>query len=325
MDDTTTDRAAMVDAAVDTLAGADTIGVVGHVGPDGDALGAMIGLTLAARAAGRTAVASFGEPFVVPDELSFLDTSTLVPPSEFPSDLDVAVAVDTSVEHRVGELAPLMGRAGTLLVVDHHLSDGSWGDVVLIDVRAAATTELVHELIVRLGWPITEEVATALYTGIVTDTGRFQYSSTSPRTHEIAADLLRRGVQPAPVGQRLFEEAPFGFYEVASRVLARAHLDVDHQFVWSVMTREDLESSGLEYHQTDALIDLVRIARDAQVACLLKVKEQGVIKGSLRSRGRVDVAQIARSFGGGGHHNASGFTSHEPIDVIIEQVVAQLP
>jgi phosphoesterase RecJ-like protein len=315
----------MVDAAVDALARADTIGVVGHVGPDGDALGSMIGLALAARAAGRSAVASFSEPFVVPDELAFLDTSVLVAPSEFPTDLDVAVAVDTSVESRVGELAVPMGGATTLLVIDHHVSDGSWGDIVLIDVQAAATTELVHELIVRLGWPITPEVATALYTGIVTDTGRFQYSSTSPRTHEIAADLLRNGVQPAPIGQRLYEEAPFGFYEVASRVLGRAHLDVDHQFVWSVMTQEDLEASGLEYHQTDALIDLVRIARDAQVACLLKVKEQGVIKGSLRSRGRVDVAQIARSFGGGGHHNASGFTSHEPIDVIIEQVVAQLP
>ncbi len=325
MDSTAPDRASVVDAAVDALAAANTIGVVGHVGPDGDALGSMIGLALAARASGRHAVASFAEPFVVPDELSFLDQSVLVPPAAFPPDLDIAVAVDTSVEHRVGELARPMASAGTLLVVDHHISDGPWGDVVLIDTSAAATTELIYDLINRLGWPITPDAAAALYVGIVTDTGRFQYSSTSPRTHQIAADLLARGVQPDLIGQRLYEEAPFGYYEVASRVLGRALLDADHEFVWSVMTQEDLEASGLGYHQTDALIDLVRLARDAQVACLLKVKEQGVIKGSLRSRGRIDVAAIARSFGGGGHHNASGFTSHEPIDVIIEQVVAQLP
>ena len=307
------------------LEAASTIGVVGHVGPDGDALGSMIGLALAAREAGKTAVASFDEPFVVPEELGFLDTSVLVAPSAFPRDLDVAVAVDTSVRHRVGSLAEAMEDARSLLVLDHHLSEGTWGDIVVVDPTASATTEIVYDAIVELGWPITPAVATALYVGIVTDTGRFQYSSTTPTTHRITAALLEYGVDQAAIGQRLFEEAPFGYYELASRVLGRAILDVDRSFVWSHMTMDDLAASGLDYHESDALIDLVRLARDAHVACLLKVKGPGVVKGSLRSRGAVDVAAIARSFGGGGHHNASGFTSDDSIEAIVEQVVAQLP
>jgi phosphoesterase RecJ-like protein len=306
------------------LQSADSIGVVGHVGPDGDALGSMIALARSARLAGKQALASFDEPFVVPEEMSFLDASVLVPPSDFPRNLDVAVVVDTSVRGRVGSLAGAMELADSLVVIDHHISDGSWGDVVAIDATAGATTELVHELLQLLGWPIDKEVATALYTGLVTDTGRFQYSSTSSRTHDIASDLLARGVETDVIGQKLFEEAPFGYYEVASRVLGRSILDEDHAFVWSILEPDDLESAGIASHETDGLIDLVRMARGTEVACLLKRKQAGVTKGSLRSRGSVDVAAIARSFGGGGHHNAAGFTSAEEPASIIEQIVAHL-
>lgn len=312
------------DQLVAVLQSAKSIGVVGHVGPDGDALGSMIGLARSATLAGKTAVASFDEPFVVPDEMSFLDTSVLVAPSVFPRDLDVAVAVDTSERSRVGSLAGAMEGAGTLAVVDHHISDGLWGDVLVIDRHAGATTELIHTLLIKLGWPIDEAVATALYTGLVTDTGRFQYSSTSSHTHDIASDLLARGVKTDIIGQKLFEEAPFGYYEVVSRVLGRAVLDEDHAFVWSILLSEDLADAGVAYHEIEGLIDLVRMARGTEVACLLKQVESGVVRGSLRSRGSVDVAAIAASFGGGGHHNAAGFTSREGPAEVIEQIVAHL-
>lgn len=317
------DRA--LDDVASALSGAERIGVVGHVGPDGDALGSMVALALAARGSGIDAVASFDEPFVVPVELSFLDVSVLVPPSEFPGDLDVGVVVDTSVPDRVGSLAPKLEAAGRLVVIDHHLSDGAWGDVVAIDATAGATAELVHDLIDRIGWPMTADIATALYAGIVTDTGRFQYSSTSPRTHRIAARLLEAGVTPDTIGQKLFEEAPFGYYAVAARVLERAVLDQEHRLVWSVMTLEDLRVGGVHHHQTDGLIDLVRMATGTEVACLLKERTPGVYKGSLRSRGLVDVAAIAASFGGGGHHNAAGFTSTESVDAIVRRIVDLLP
>jgi phosphoesterase RecJ-like protein len=319
------ERVGSVADIASVLRGAESIGVVGHVGPDGDALGSMVALSLAAVAAGIPAVASFDDPFVVPEEMAFLDTSTLVPPSEFPEALDIAVVVDTSVPARVGSLAPKLDAADQLVIIDHHISEGQWGDRILIDRTAAAAAELVFEVIVELGWDITPEVATALYTGIVTDTGRFQYSSTSPRTHEIAAHLLERGVQPDVIGQKLFEEEAFGYYSVASRVLDRATLDAEHQFVWSIVTNEDLKDAGIAGHETDGLIDLVRMARGTEVACLLKVKDKGVVKGSLRSRGVIDVARIAGAYGGGGHHNAAGFTTTNDPGAVIEEITAMLP
>ncbi|MGI9642237.1 MAG: DHH family phosphoesterase [Acidimicrobiia bacterium] len=320
----TPERRGTVDAVAEALDAAQSIGVVGHVGPDGDALGSMIALSLAARSAGKDAVASFAEPFVVPDEMSFLDTSTLVRPADFPTDLDAAVAVDTSVPERVGSLAGAMGKAKELIVIDHHLSDGSWGDTLLIDRTSAATTELVYEVIKALGWEISAAVADALYTGIVTDTGRFQYSNTSPRTHEITADLLDHGVATDVIGQKLFEETPFGYFEVVSRVLGRATLVEDKEFVWSYVTDTEVEEAGLRFHDIDGLIDLVRLPREAHVACLLKVKKQGIVKGSLRSRGQVDVAALAGAFGGGGHHNAAGFTASGSVDDVVERLVSQL-
>lgn len=309
-----------VEAVASALADARSIGVVGHIGPDGDALGSMIALALAARNAGKEAVASFDDPFVVPTEMSYLDTSVLVPPGRFPTDLDVAVAVDTSVRSRVGALAGAMDKAERLVVIDHHISDGTWGDVLLIDRTAAATTELVYDVLVALDWNITQPVATALYTGLVTDTGRFQYSSTSPRSHAIAGRLLEAGVQPDAIGQKLFEEAAFGYYSVAANVLARAELESDKALVWSVVTLKDLEDGGVHRHEVDGLIDLVRLARGTQIALLLKQAKPDVYRGSLRSRGAVDVARIASHFGGGGHHNASGFTATGTPESIVAEI-----
>ena len=226
---------------------------------------------------------------------------------------------------RVGSLVEKLNAANRLVVIDHHISDAAWGDHVLIDRSAAAAAELVYEVIVALGWEITPEVATALYTGIVTDTGRFQYSSTSPRTHQIAAHLLEHGVRPDVIGQKLFEEAAFGYYSVASRVLERATLDDVHKFVWSLVSSEDLGRAGISWHETDGLIDLVRMARGTEVACLLKVKPNGVVKGSMRSRGIVDVARISAAFGGGGHHNAAGFTTTKEPETVISEITALLP
>ncbi len=310
--------------AIEEIGRAQRIGIVGHVRPDGDALGSMVALALAARNAGKDAVASFGEPFVLGDEFRFLDQTVLVPPSEFPDDLDLAIICDTGVLDRVGSVGPAIQGASRVLVIDHHVTPGTIGDVRVVDPDAAATTQLVFELLQRLGWEISRPIAEALYTGLVTDTGRFQYSSTSPAVHRIAAELLSAGVEPAPIGQQLYEEAPFGYFKVVSRVLGRARLVEEAGLVWTTLQRDDLREAGIPWEAADALIDLVRLAREAGVACLLKETKPGVLKGSLRSRGEVDVAEIAASFGGGGHRNAAGFTSELGVEDTIEQIVGLL-
>lgn len=310
--------------ALDEIGRAQRIGVVGHVRPDGDALGSMIALALAARGAGKDAVASFGEPFVLGDEFRFLDQSVLVPPSEFPEDLDLAIVCDTGVLDRVGSVGSAIVGADRVLVIDHHVTPGTIGDVRVVDPDAAATTQLVFELLKRLEWEVSRPIAEALYAGLVTDTGRFQYSSTSPSVHRMAADLLVAGVEPAPIGQQLYEEVPFGYFTVVARVLGRARLEEEAGLVWTTLLREDLREAGIPWEAADALIDLVRLPREAGVACLLKETKPGVLKGSLRSRGVVDVAEIASVFGGGGHRNAAGFTTEMGVEETIDRIVGLL-
>lgn len=314
-----------LDGAAAALLGAQRIVTVGHIGPDGDALGSALGLAMAARAAGKDAVATFGEPFVVPDQLRFLDLDTLTRPGDISGEIDLLVACDTAVPSRLGSAGALAERAGRVLVIDHHLSNGGFGDVLLVDATAAATAQMVFQLIEHLGWPIDEAIATALYTGVVTDTGRFQYSSTSPETHRVASRLLESGVAPEVVGRHVYEEAKFGYLLVAGSVLGRAELDPDRQLVWSVMTTADLAAAGVSYQDTDGLIDILRVAEESDVACLLKQVDDGVWKGSLRSRGRVDVAAIAAGFGGGGHHNAAGFTHRGTPEEAIARVRDAMP
>jgi phosphoesterase RecJ-like protein len=311
-----TTRAAVVAA----LADAHRIGVLGHIGPDGDALGSVIALARAARAAGKDAHASFGEPFVVPKQFSFLDVDVLTPPAQLPTDLDVVVACDTAAPERLGSALPAAQRAGSLVIIDHHLSNGGFGDIVLIDSEAASTAQLVYQVIVDLGWPLDVDTATALYVGLVTDTGRFQYSLTNQDVHRIAGELLARGVRPEVVGRHVYEEAPFGYLRVAGAVLSRAQLDETHRLVWSELRAADLALAEVAYQDTDGLIDLIRLAEEAEVACLLKELEPGVIKGSLRSRGEIDVAAVAAGFGGGGHHNAAGFTFHGTVEEAVARI-----
>jgi len=317
------DRRHTLEEAAAVIESAGSFVAVGHIRPDGDALGASLALALAGRAAGKDTYISFGEPFDMPHQFRFLDMAPYRPVDEVPRPLDLLIACDTAEKSRLGSAARLCDGTGKVLVVDHHMSNGGFGDVRYVDSTAAATAEMAYRLIGQLGWPITPDVANALYVGLVTDTGRFQYSVTSPAVHRIAAELLEAGVKPEIVGRHLYEESPFGYLGLAAVVLGRAHLETEKSFVWSVLLEEDIAKSGIGMEDADGLIDLIRIAQEAGVACLLRFQD-GVTKGSLRSRGEVDVAAIAAVFGGGGHHNASGFTFEGEPEGAVEMILVQL-
>ena len=313
-------------AAARAIGRARRIVAIGHVHPDGDALGSALAVAIAAREAGKKAWVTFGEPFSLPDQFRYLDLDAVVPPGDVPTDIDVVVACDVANPERLGTALAVAERAGTLIVIDHHVSSGGFGDLVVVDSSAAATAQLVYNLIVdHLKWPVSEATATALYTGLVTDTGRFQYSATTPEVHRVAGALLAAGVDPDDVGRHIYGESPFGYLRVAGAVLSRSQLEPDSRLVWSVLYQSDLEEAGIGYDDTDGLIDLVRLAAESEVACLLKEAEPGVFKASLRSRGVVDVNAIAAGFGGGGHHNAAGFTMEGSPGDVISRIKELLP
>lgn len=320
----TTARDVALAEAARVLSAADSIAISCHVGPDGDALGSMMGLAIAARDSGRQVVTSFGSPFVVPHNLAFLPTVNLVPPDEFPDAPEVMVVMDAGSADRLAELGHNANKAGTLIVIDHHFTNEGFGDVTIVDGDVPATGVLVAELLELLGWPITPDIATCLHTAIVTDTGRFQYSATKPSTFKLAAGLVAAGADTDYIGQQVYEQAPFGYLRAAGAAMSRAQLDSDAGVVSTVITAGDLDEAGIDWGDIDNLIDTIRLPVEADVAILAKAHEDGRVKLSLRSRGGTDVGSIAAGLGGGGHRLAAGATLEmapaDAIALVVEKV-----
>jgi phosphoesterase RecJ-like protein len=307
------------------LVAADEVVLTCHVGPDGDALGSMLAVAVAASTAGKKVFPSFGPPFVLPPSYRFLPVDLLVAPDEVPSEPELMLSFDAAGLDRLSAMAGPATRAGCLIVLDHHATgSGGFGHLNLIDVEAAATAEIAHALLTAARWRIDQRVAQCLLTGLVTDTGRFQYSNTRPQTLRLAAELVAAGAQPDLIGRHIYEETPFGYLAVAARVLGRARLEAAVGLVWSALYQSDLSELGIGMADTDPLIDLVRLPLEARVAMLLKEQEDGGFKASLRSRGEVDVGHLAAHHDGGGHHNAAGFSHPGPVPVIVEAVIGQL-
>jgi phosphoesterase RecJ-like protein len=317
-------------AALTALRGASEVALLCHVGPDGDALGSMIGLGAALRANGTDVVASFGtatgEPFEVPTTYSFLPAlDLLVEPEDFPVAPDLLVTFDTGSLDRLGSLADRVGAAKTSLVIDHHATNTRFGTVNLVDTDAAATAVVVAEIIDRLGLPITADVAAPLYTGLVTDTGSFKYAATTPAVHELAARLLATGIRHDLISREIWDTASLAYVRLLGDVCSRTQLDADAVgglgLVWTTIRPEDLDRHGLALADVEGVIDVVRTAQEAEVAAVLKGDpESGAVRVSLRSKGAVDLGAACVPLGGGGHRYAAGFTSYDGFEVTLDRL-----
>ena len=312
--------AAGLERAAAVIGSAGSLVATGHVNPDGDALGSALALTLAARRAGLEAQAAFGGGFVLPGFYGFLDLSPLTEPGEVMDSPDALVVFDVADLERIGEMSQVAERAATVVVIDHHLGEAEFGEVRVVDPSAAAAAELCRRLLEALGWEITPPIADALLLGVITDTGRFQYSNTTAATLAGAAGLVELGARPEVICQAVYQSAPFSFLGLAGEVLSRAVLEEEFSLVWSFYTQDDLRRRGLAVEEADGLIDDIRAAREAEVALLVKERPDGKWGASLRSRGRVDVAAIARGMGGGGHARAAGFHCQGGMEEVVSYV-----
>jgi bifunctional oligoribonuclease and PAP phosphatase NrnA len=305
--------------AVKILDGAARVCLACHVRPDADALGSMLSLAGALRSrtiGGKpvSVLASFGDaPFEVPGILRFLPGLDLLsPPGSFPVRPDVMVTLDAASIDRLGSLASSAAAAAELIVIDHHASNAGFGTVNLVDPAAAATAELGYELVSRLGIPLTRDIALGLYAGLVTDTGSFKYSATTPRVHEMAARLLETGIDPGAVSRQLYDTAPFSYLHMLSAALSRAVLEpaavAGRGLVWTTVTKADRARAGLPIDAAESVIDVVRKTAEAEVAVVLKEADDGTWQVSARSKSLIDVGAACTALGGGGHARAAGFS-----------------
>jgi phosphoesterase RecJ-like protein len=320
--------------AVRVLSDAPDATLVCHVAPDGDALGSMLALARALRSRGVAVTCTWGdERWAVPPSYRWLpDIDTVVPPAEVGPAPALLVVLDTGSRDRLGVLAPLADSCGDLVVIDHHAhgaSEGATlGGIRLVDAGAAATAAVVEALLTRLDIALDPVTATLLYTGLVTDTGSFQHSVTTPGVHALAGRLLAAGVRPDAVAQRLWGSRPFGFQQVLAAALGRVRLEPDaaagRGLVWTFTTTEDLAGAAVDLDEVESVIDIVRSAREADVAAVLKQDADGSYRVSTRSRGATDVGAACTSLGGGGHRLAAGFTSRDDVESTAKRLRAAL-
>jgi len=309
-------EAAEWDAAVAALADADEIAIACHVNPDGDAVGSLLAASLGLNQLGKKTYTTWGDkasdPLVTMAFLNGIDD--VVAPSELPP-TETFLALDCGAGDRLGDVEPIARKARTLINVDHHPGNDAFGTINVVVPTASSTAELVAGLLDDLGVVVDRDIATCLYTGIVTDTGRFSYSNSSPATLRLAADLLSHGVSAPDIAREVFESAPFGYLKLMGRVLERAELIAEARFVYSWVTLDDLDDTGVSMEETDRLVDAIRSTRSVDVAALFKEQDDGKWRVSLRSKGPA-IADLARARGGGGHDLAAGFTADDRVEAV---------
>jgi phosphoesterase RecJ-like protein len=317
---TTSDLLAIVDA----LRANDRFVVVSHENADGDALGSLLATTLALRQLGKDAVMYLSGDTPVPREYSFMHFDGLL--RDVPADIEerVLVAVDCAQAERIGPDPEPVLRAKLTLDIDHHHDNSRFGDVNLIVSNASSTGEVMRDVFRELGVELTPEIAEPLYIALVTDTGRFQYTNTTPKSLRLAAELVEAGADVHAVFQQVYESVEFAKLKLLARALENARVVEGGRIVVSVLLRSDFTAAGAVEAYSEGIIDYLRAVQGSELAVLIREppREGGPSRRvSLRSSvDELDVSAIARLFGGGGHRQAAGFSSESSVDEITEIV-----
>jgi phosphoesterase RecJ-like protein len=291
--------------------------MLGHVHPDADVLGTLLALGLALEE--RSWRVTYGGPHPAPGSLAFLPGIERYARLEsIAGPLDVVVMTDCPNPARTeGLLDRARATGATVVNIDHHHDNRRYGDVNWVEPAAAATGEMVYELLRGLGARITPAIATNLFTAIHMDTGSFRYSNVTPATFRIAAELVAAGADPAFVSGRLYEQRSAQALRWLGESLARVEVSEDGRVAWLALPAGTVPESFVE---AEDLVNYPRSVASVRVACLLRERD-GQVKVSLRAKGDVDVSGIAATFGGGGHPNAAGFTVPGPLESATRRVL----
>lgn len=319
-------RAEDLDAAAEALMRADEVTLICHVNPDADALGSLLGLSCYLGRRRKRVVASWPNGISEPPRWlqALPGRDSLVEPRRLPKAPAVLVTLDAADPARLAGLQHLVKKATTVVCIDHHRTNPGFGTINLVDPDASATAEIVFRLIDRMGGGLTPDVAACLYAGLVTDTGRFQYESSTPEVLRIAAVLREQPFDHTSLAQALYEDNSLAYLRLLGKALDRAEHVSHADLVWTYLTRADLEAAGVAIQETDDLIDVLRTAREADVTAVLKEQRESGFKVSLRSRGKTNVASVSAEFGGGGHRLAAGYSSKEGLDETVRHLVRAL-
>jgi bifunctional oligoribonuclease and PAP phosphatase NrnA len=314
-----------VAAVVEALRSHDRFLLTTHENPDGDALGSLLAAKLALDQLGKDDVMVLYGDSPLPGEYAFMELDDLL--RRWPDDAAerVLVALDCANESRIAD-PEILGRVPLVLDIDHHHDNTRFGQINLVDATASSTGEVLRDVFRELDVRLTPEIAEALYIALVTDTGRFQYTNTTPKALRLAAELVEAGADVHRVFQGVYESVQFAKLKLLARALERARVYEGGAIVVSYLLRTDFAEVGAAEPYSEGIIDFLRAVEGAEMAVLIREPPRKRPDGPLRrvslraSVDELDVSAIARKSGGGGHRQAAGFSSDASIDEITEFV-----
>ncbi len=314
---------------IDTLLNQNRFFIASHVNPDGDAIGSLVAMGLALEESGKEVVMYNESP--IPSPYRFLtgvdqvtcDTHSL-------KNCDVAIVIDCGDIQRLGLVAGKIDDFSRVINIDHHATNNEFGHLKLVDPKACASAELIYRLIIDMGLTITTPIASALYTGILTDTGSFRFSNTNKNTFSICETLVAAGADPAAVAKHLYGQYSIGRLKLLNMALDSIEISENGKLSMMSVTRRMLLESGTVPDDVDGMINYARRIEDIELAVLIREKRNGnggrdlakSYQVSLRSNGEVDVAVIAATFGGGGHPTAAGFLAEATLPQLKNKIWA---
>lgn len=304
---------------IEKIKSAEKIAVFNHVNPDGDALGSAFALKLALLKMGKKAEVFLRKGDDLSKEYKLLKGTKKEGLS--PLDCDLKIAVDCADLGRLGEFKEVF--IGNTIAIDHHITHKDFAKSTFVDPSACATGEIIFELVRELGLSLDETIAYNLYLAIVCDSGNFKYSSVTEKTHLIAAELLKTGIDFSKMTKALFDTKSIEYLNLYKKGIERLELFKDGKIAVLWFSEEDFKESGLSEKDADAIVTLPNSVLGVEVGVYIRQRDDGY-KVSLRSNGNIKVDKIALDFGGGGHEMASGFSMNLPIDEIKEKVTQKI-
>ena len=304
------------------MAHASSVLIGTHLNPDGDALGSALAVSHYLDSRGIRNEVLCHHP--APRNLRFLPGVGRIRQMPVEEKHDLGIIVDLDSTERLGDTAEYFRGCQRLIVIDHHIPHEKPGDVRIIDVSSAATAAILTRLLRTAGAKFTPDISTCLLTGIVTDTGSFRYRNTNPEALSAASFLLEHGGDINLVSEEIFQRKPLSSQRLLGHVLETMHLELDGQIAWSAVSLADFDWAQAKDEDTEGFVNELLFIESVRIATLFREPKPGKIRASLRSRGTLDVAAVARVFGGGGHKNAAGCTFDGSMEEAQQAVVKEL-
>lgn len=286
--------------------------IASHVQPDGDNIGSVLSLGMALKKLNKNVYLLKTDE--IPSDYKFLPNVNLIKDHDNIDEIDIFIALDSSDEERLGKNKDLLTKAKLIINIDHHISNTNFGHINIIDKDASSTGELVYDFIKSMNISIDKDIATCIYTAISSDTGSFMYDNTSAKTHEIAADLIKVGIDKEKININLYQNKSLERTRLFIKAMDNLELYFENKVALAQITQEMLEDCNAKMEDSEGIISFLRGISPVEVAILLKEFKDDEIKVSMRSKRYIDVSKICSVFGGGGHIRAAGCTINESID-----------